>query len=66
MVAERLFGWSSHPRFSPYSQLGLMTLPVPVLQWRMHALAVESSGLNWMIKLSCTRIRVVFLGSPAV
>ena len=22
MVAERLFSWSSHPRFSPYSQLG--------------------------------------------
>ena len=22
MVAERLFGWSSHPRVSPYSQRG--------------------------------------------
>ena len=99
MVAERLFGWSSHPRESSYPQRGqpawgplptrtpehilgtniVMALLVAVGQWRMltalkwctksgnghcrvlqscwcSTLAVESSGLNWMIKLSWTAI----------
>ena len=96
MVAERLFGWSSHPRGSSYPQRGqpasglprrtpecilgtkiVMALLVPVgnggyctevvykiRQWslpgdaivRCSTSAVESSGLNWMIKLSWTAI----------
>ena len=99
MVAERLFGWSSHPRVSPYSQCGQPASGPPqtysgahpwhqnshdtagssvamedadstevvyksgnghclvLLLCRCSTLAVESSGLNWMIKLSWTAIR---------